>query len=149
MSDSLGDLPYRVLIIDDESDVRQLLGHLLDSDVFEPETAASGRQGLEYLRDESQNLDIVLLDISMPNMDGFEVLEKIQDIDDPPLTIVLSSHDQEEAKIRAFELGAVDYITKPFSSAVLIARLKRHLSQAEDSYDPFQGPWVSATELVE
>lgn len=149
MRDSLGELTYRVLIIDDESDVRRLLEHLLDSDAFEPETAANGREGLEYLRDESQNLDMVLLDISMPNMDGFEVLQQIQDIEDAPLTLVLSSQDRDEAKIRAFELGAVDYVTKPFSSAVLVARIKRHLARSEDGRDPFRGPWVRATELAE
>lgn len=149
MNDSLVELPYRVLIIDDESDVRQLLEHLLDRDTFLPVTAASGREGLTYLRGESQNPDIVMLDISMPNMDGFEVLQQIQDMDDAPLTIVLSSQNRDEAKIRAFELGAVDYVTKPFSTAVLVARLKRHLKRAENSCDPFQGPWVRATELAE
>lgn len=149
MHDSNGDQPSTVLIIDDESEVRQLLEHLLDRDAFEPETVEGGEEALEYLDNASENPDVVLLDISMPDMDGFEVLQQIQEMDDPPMTLVLSSQDGEAAKLRAFELGAVDYITKPFSTAVLVSRLNRHLERERTDCDPFRGPWVPATELAE
>lgn len=147
MSESHEQRPYRVLVIDDESDVRQLLGHLLDREAFEPETAASGQEGLDRLRENPGGFDVVLLDISMPNLDGFEVLQQIQDLEDAPMTLVLSSRDRDEAKIQAFELGAVDYVTKPFSTAVLVARLKRHLDRKTDGPESFHSPWVSALEL--
>lgn len=149
MSDTRRTGPYDVLIIDDETDVRQLLEHLLDEDAFSVETAGGGAEGLEYIRESSTDVDIVLLDIAMPEMDGFEVLQRIQDLQDPPLSVVLSSRDDEEAKVRAFELGAVDYVTKPFSTAVLVARLVRHLERADETLDSFSEPWVSATELLE
>lgn len=149
MHDSNTNQPSSVLIIDDESDVRLLLEHLLDRDAFEPETVEGGKQALEYIQNRSENFDIVILDISMPDMDGFEVLQHIQEMDDPPMTLVLSSQDREAAKIRAFELGAVDYITKPFSTAVLVSRLNRHLEREGTECDPFQDPWVPATQLVE
>jgi DNA-binding response OmpR family regulator len=141
--------PASVLVIDDESEVRLLLEHLLDGDEFEPTTAESGREALDYLADAEERPDIVLLDIAMPDMDGFEVLRRIRAIGDAPEVVVLSAQDREEAKLRAFELGAVDYVTKPFSTAVLEARLKRHLERARAECDPFPGPWVRATKLAE
>lgn len=149
MQDSNGEHPSTVLVIDDESEVRQLLEHLLDRDAFEPVAVEGGQEALDYLENANENPDVLLLDISMPDMDGFEVLQQIQDLDDPPMTLVLSSQDSEGAKVRAFELGAVDYITKPFSTAVLVSRLNRHLERERTDCDPFRGPWVPATELAE
>lgn len=149
MHDSKGSKPASVLVIDDESEVRQLLQHLLDRDAFDPVTVEGGREALEYLQSSKEIPDIVLLDISMPDMDGFEVLQQIQHMDDPPMTLVLSSQDREAKKIRAFELGAVDYITKPFRTAVLVSRLNRHLERERKDCEPFPGPWVPATELAE
>lgn len=149
MHGSNGDHPSTVLVIDDESEVRQLLEHLLDRDTFEPKAVEGGQEALEYLETASENPDVVLLDISMPDMDGFEVLQQTQEMDDPPMTLVLSSQDSEGAKVRAFELGAVDYITKPFSTSVLVSRLTRHLERERTDCDPFGGPWIPATELAE
>lgn len=148
MQDPREDHPSTVLVIDDESEVRQLLEHLLDRDAFQPETVEGGQEALDYLETASEIPDVVLLDISMPDMDGFEVLQQIQELDDPPITLVLSSQDSEESTVRAFELGAVDYITKPFSTAVLISRLNRHLERERTDCNPFRDPWVPATELA-
>lgn len=145
------DREYEVLIIDDESDVRQLLSHLLDRDAFAVETVESGQEGLDYLRDPENGTDVVILDISMPKMDGFETLKRIQEMENPPLTMVLSSRDNEDDQIRAFNLGAIDYVTKPFSSAVIVARLQRHIEreEKEEPFSSFPSPWTSAKELIE
>lgn len=147
-SNTAGDSPtYHTLIIDDEEDVRELLEYMLEQQKFTVRTVEEGEKGLEILRREDDETDVVLLDISMPGMGGFETLEEMQNLEDPPLTIILSSTSTEDYQVRAFEHGAVDYITKPFSPAVLVARLKRHLErEREGEPEPMPDPWVSAEE---
>lgn len=141
--------PYNTLIIDDEEDLRDLLEHMLEGDAFTIETASSGREGLAVLESNEDETDLVILDLSMPDIGGFETLNEIRSLGNPPLTVILSSTDSEEYQIRAFESGAVDYVTKPFNPVVLIARLKRHLRREPDrKYDPLSSPWVSGRELM-
>lgn len=139
--------PYTTLVIDDEDDVRELLEYLLEQEKFRVRTAADGEEGLERLQREDDETDLVLLDISMPGMGGFETLKRIQNLEDPPLTVILSSTGTEDHQVRAFENGAVDYVTKPFSPVVLVARLNRHLErEADREPTAMPGPWISATE---
>lgn len=116
-----------ILIVDDSIDNRNLLRVFLSKKGHHVAEAADGARALEYLKNNSP--DLILLDIVMPGMDGFEVCEKIKDtteIADIPV-IFLSAQDQIEAKVKGFQVGAADYITKPFEKAEVMARVKTHL----------------------
>lgn len=108
------------LIIDDEIQIRRLLRLALESRGYKVREAGEGRLGLQeaaFLRP-----DVVLLDLGLPDMDGLEVLKALREWSEVPV-LILSVRDQEQVKVRAFELGADDYVTKPFSTAELLARL--------------------------
>lgn len=120
---------YRLLVVDDKTAIRDLLEHRLETDGFDVETAPDGQAALERLRESGSRFDAVVLDVSMPNMDGFETLRRVQELPRPPLTVMVSGRSSEREQIRAFELGAVDYVTKPFKLRVLVARLKSHLDR--------------------
>lgn len=124
--------PYSVLVVDDEPAVRQLLRYYLEEETgdFTVSEAANGREALSEIREDGGDPEVVLLDLSMPEMGGFETLKRITDLERPLVTIVLSGMDGEQKKLRAFELGAVDFVTKPFSPAVLAARLKLNVRRA-------------------
>ena len=124
-----GDPGYRVLVVDDQTAIRDLLEHRLETEGFDVETVSDGRVALERLRESGVAFDAVVLDVSMPKMDGFETLRRIQELDRPPLAMMVSGRKSEREQIRAFELGAVDYVTKPFKPRVLVVRLERHLER--------------------
>ncbi|WP_161945902.1 response regulator transcription factor [Halalkaliarchaeum desulfuricum] len=123
------DSDYRLLVVDDQTAIRDLLEHRLETEGFDVETVSDGRSALDQLREEGTAFDAVVLDVSMPNMDGFETLRRIQNLDRPPLTMMVSGRKSEREQIRAFELGAVDYVTKPFKPRVLVVRLESHLDR--------------------
>ncbi len=115
-------MPARILIVDDESGIRESLGALLRDEGYEIETLASGEDCLARLkRDE---FDLVLLDVWLPKMDGIETLERLQSQDDPPIVVMISGHGNVEAAVRATKLGAFDFIEKPLSleKVVLVVR---------------------------
>lgn len=118
----------RILIVDDNPQNLQVLGRLLQEKNYEIEFAINGKAALEWL--ESQQFDLILLDINMPEMDGFEVCQTIrkdEKLNKVPV-IFLSADSDRESILRGFELGAQDYVTKPFDSRELIVRVKTHLS---------------------
>lgn len=110
----------KILVIDDESQIRRLLRILLESRTFEVIDAESGEAGL--VAAAFQNPDAVVLDLGLPDMKGLEVLNRLREWTDVPI-LVLSVHDQEQIKIEALEAGADDYVTKPFGTGELLARL--------------------------
>lgn len=112
--------PIRVLVIDDEAQLRRLLRMALQGKNYEVYEAENGSQGLSEAA--TRRVDIILLDLGLPDMDGLEVLKKIREWSDTPI-LVLSVRDQESVKVAALENGADDYVTKPFSTAELLARL--------------------------
>jgi len=125
----MNELPY-ILAIDDEPINRFVLEDLLE-DGFELKLLESGQACLDSVA--VREPDLILLDINMPDMNGYEVCKRLQD---NPLTreipvIFLTARIQVSEEKRGFELGAVDYITKPFSEALLLARIKTHLSLAK------------------
>ena len=124
-----GDRGYRVLVVDDQTSIRDLLEHRLETEGFDVETVPDGQAALEKLSGADGQFDAVVLDVSMPNMDGFETLRRIQRLDRPPLVVMVSGRTSEREQIRAFELGVVDYVTKPFKPRVLVARLRSHLDR--------------------
>jgi DNA-binding response OmpR family regulator/anti-sigma regulatory factor (Ser/Thr protein kinase) len=118
----------RILIVDDNSMNLQVLGKILMSEHFKVEFAVSGEAALEWLN--SSKFDIVLLDINMPGLSGFDVCKIIRnnaEWDEMPV-IFISALDDRDSVFKGFELGAQDYISKPFDSRELIMRVKTHLS---------------------
>lgn len=110
----------KALIIDDEQQMRRLLRMVLDSRGYEVCEAADGQLGLQEAA--FQRPDVVLLDLGLPGLGGIDVLKRLREWTDVPV-LILSVRDQETVKVEALELGADDYVTKPFGTAELLARL--------------------------
>jgi two-component system, NtrC family, nitrogen regulation response regulator NtrX len=104
---------HKILIVDDETSIRRSLKGVLEDEGYETSQAESGEACLEALRE--QVVEVVLLDIWLPGIDGLETLEKIRDIDDAPEVIMISGHGTIETAVRATKLGAYDFLEKPLS----------------------------------
>jgi DNA-binding response OmpR family regulator len=117
----------RVLIVDDEAHVRSSLRALLELAEYEVAEAGNGQEGLRILYDWRP--DIVLLDVSMPGLDGWQTLERIRDLTDLPV-LMLTARVGELDKVRGLKGGADDYMTKPFGSQELLARVEALLRRA-------------------
>lgn len=118
----------RILIVDDNPQNLQVLGRLLQEKDYEIEFATNGKAALEWV--ESGQFDLILLDINMPEMDGFEVCSEIRKnikMKNIPV-IFLSAYTDRESILKGFELGGQDYVAKPFDSRELVVRVKTHLS---------------------
>jgi two-component system KDP operon response regulator KdpE len=120
------------LVIDDEIQIRRLLRLALESRGYEVREAESGQLGLQEAA--FHRPDVVLLDLGLPDMDGSEVLKRLRGWSDVPV-LVLSVRDQENVKVQAFERGADDYVTKPFGTAELMARLQAIQRRAISGHD--------------
>jgi DNA-binding response OmpR family regulator len=110
-----------ILVVDDEDDVRSLVRRLLEGAGFQVAEAVTGRRALRELYDRSPQL--VILDVSMPELDGFETLERIREIADVPV-LMLTARGTEKDKVRGLRGGADDYLTKPFGRDELLARVE-------------------------
>jgi DNA-binding response OmpR family regulator len=117
----------KILIVDDDASLRSALEIFLRDAGYEPHAAANAGDGLRLLYGERPSL--VLLDVMMPGMDGFEMAARIRELSDVPL-IIISARDEEADKLRGFRLGADDYVTKPFSLTELGARIGAVLARA-------------------
>jgi two-component system, OmpR family, KDP operon response regulator KdpE len=117
----------RILVIDDEPQIRRALRAGLERNGYAVSLAASGEEGLDQAA--LQPPDLVILDLAMPGMDGFEVCRQLREWSKAPI-VVLSVREGETDKIRALDLGADDYLTKPFSLGELLARLRAVLRRA-------------------
>lgn len=114
----------KILIIEDDDSIREIQKDYLEMSGYEVIESADGDDGL--LKIESKSPALVVLDLMLPGRDGFEILKKIGDKKDIPV-IVLSAIDGEMSKIKAINLGADDYITKPFSMGEFVARVNGHI----------------------
>jgi two-component system, OmpR family, KDP operon response regulator KdpE len=123
----------RILVIDDEPQIRRALRAGLEQNGYEVLQAASGEEGLDLAALHPP--DAVILDLAMPGLDGFAVCRQLREWSDAPV-IVLSVREGEEEKIRALDLGADDYVTKPFGLGELLARLRAALRRAESAAEP-------------
>ena len=114
----------RILIVDDEEDVIELVRYHLDKNGYKVDTAASGEEALSEARKKSP--DLIILDLMLPGIDGLEVCKKLKsDLKTEPIPIIMLTAKGEESDIvTGLELGAEDYLTKPFSPKVLIARIR-------------------------
>ncbi|MFZ5945999.1 MAG: response regulator [Bacillota bacterium] len=122
----------RVLIIDDEIQIRKMLKVALSAYGYEISEAESGQDGLNQAA--LFHPDLIILDIGLPDFDGFEVINRLREWSEVPI-LILSVQDQEADKIRALDAGADDYVTKPFSMGELLARMRvalRHAAKTED-----------------
>ena len=117
-----------ILVVDDEPRMVRFVRMNLDLEGYKVTEAGSGIETLEKVRDELP--DLVLLDVMMPDMDGFETLERLREISTVPV-IMLTVKGEEEDRIRGLELGADDYVTKPFSPRELASRIRAVLRRAE------------------
>ncbi len=120
----------KILIVDDDHDLLEALGlgMQLQWQAAEVITATDGEQGLEVFFE--QQPDVVLLDVGLPRLDGFEVLRRIRAVSDTPV-LMLTARGEELDKVRGLEIGADDYVTKPFSPLELLARIKAILRRSE------------------
>lgn len=118
---------HRVLIVEDEPGLAESVRYALETEGFEVSTATTGLSGLEMARRSAP--DIVLLDLMLPEMSGLDVCRQIRSSSDVPI-IMLTAKDSEADKVSGLELGADDYMTKPFSMRELIARVRAHLRRA-------------------
>ncbi len=132
----------RILIIEDEEAIADLEKDYLELSDFEVEIENTGDAGLN--RAMSEDFDLVILDLMLPGMDGFEVCKSIREEKNIPIIMVSAKKDDID-KIRGLGLGADDYMTKPFSPSELVARVKAHMSR----YDRLVGSNQKANDIIE
>jgi two-component system KDP operon response regulator KdpE len=126
------------LIVDDEVQIRRLLRVVLEAEDYQVHEANTGQQGLAEIA--SRRPDIVLLDLGLPDMEGLEVLKRLREWSAAPV-LVLSVRDDEQGKVAALDAGAEDYVTKPFSTPELLARLRaaQRKTRPEEEVSVFKG----------
>ena len=122
----------KILIIEEEPAIRDILRELLTDAGYEVEEAADGLEGVEKFR--AGSFSLVLLDLMLPKLDGYGVCEQIRAVSDVPV-IMITALSGEEAEVRAFELRADDYITKPFSLRLVLMRVEAVLRRAGGKAD--------------
>jgi DNA-binding response OmpR family regulator len=133
----------KILVVDDEQDIRALLVDTLCTSGYEAIEAANGEEALRRI--ETEFLDLVILDIMMPGMNGFQVLRQLRKTSDIPV-IMLSGRTGTVDKVESFELGADDYVTKPFHLIELTARvaalLRRTVERIQNVEPTFDDGWL-------
>ena len=121
----------QILIVDDEQVNRELLGFIVASN-YDVLYASNGRSALELMKEHSKTLSLILLDLNMPELNGFEVMTKMMEDDDLKNLPVLVMTSEGEAEIDCLKMGAADFITKPLSPEVVMARMQRTIELYED-----------------
>jgi two-component system, OmpR family, KDP operon response regulator KdpE len=130
--------PVKILVVDDEPPIRKLLRTGLGTQGYEVLEAPNGKAALELL---AKKPDLVILDLGLPDIEGLELLKRIRDAQSGLPIVVLSSRGDEAGKVAALDLGADDYVTKPFGMEELLARLRtalRHQLQVQGELPVFQ-----------
>ena len=138
-------MPARILVVDDEPNILATLAPLLRSRGYEVNTAMSGRAALESI--ERDNPDLIVLDLGLPDMDGVDVTRLVRDGRSTPI-VVLSARGAEGDKVRALDAGADDYVTKPFGTEELLARVRVALRRT-DPTPPQSGPIVRGSLVID
>ncbi len=132
----------KILLIEDEDSIRESVAFLLEKEGFEVTQENDGLKGVETF--EKEKADLILLDLMLPGLDGLEVCKRVRKISNVPI-IMLTAKDTELDKVLGLELGADDYITKPFSSRELTARVKAMLRRVSE---PIENSEVINTKTV-
>jgi len=117
-----------VLVVDDEFRIRRLLSDFLKREGYKVIEAADGEEALDIIFESNQKVDLIILDVMMPKYDGWYVLERVRDFLNTPI-IMLTARSDEYDQLKGFKLGADDYVTKPFSPGVLMARVNKLLKK--------------------
>ncbi|PKQ26910.1 MAG: DNA-binding response regulator [Actinobacteria bacterium HGW-Actinobacteria-4] len=125
-------MTHRVLVIEDEEAYRETLKYVLTNEGFDVQVAANGAAGVDAFRDFHP--DVVLLDLMLPRMSGTEVLRRIRLGSDVPV-IMVTAKDEQHHKIAGLELGADDYVTKPYAARELIARIRAVLRRSAVTHE--------------
>src|SRR4030066_1417687 len=120
----------RILVVDDEANIVSLVRLYLEQDGFRVEAASDGARAMEMI--QARTPALVILDIMLPELDGFEVCRRTRSISEVPI-IMLTARDDDIDKIVGLELGADDYLTKPFNPRELVARIRAILRRSERS----------------
>ena len=133
---------HRILVVDDEPSVTDLIAYNLRKSLYDVRIAADGREALRLVREYSP--DLILLDLMIPEVDGLDVCREIRRSSDVPV-IMITARGEEVDRVLGLEIGADDYVTKPFSMRELLARIKAVLRRAqkgdsEDSSSLLHGP---------
>lgn len=134
MSDSFA--RRKILVVDDEERMVRFIRLNLEHDGFLVSEAFNGKQAIRQLRDVAP--DLILLDVMMPDLDGFEVLQMIREISKVPV-LMLTAKGEEDDRVRGLELGADDYIVKPFSPREMVSRVKAVLRRTEGAGGSMHG----------
>lgn len=134
--------PYKILIVDDDPNIREVLTVLLGSEGYSVQQAENGESALEIVNG-GVPLDLVILDIMMPGMSGVEVCTKIRETSSVPV-LFLTAKSQEQDKVEAYNEGGDDYLVKPFSQTELLMKVKSLLRRYKEYYDKFP-PKVAET----
>ncbi|MDS0526358.1 response regulator transcription factor [Clostridium sp. SHJSY1] len=121
-----------ILIVEDEFRIRFLLRDYFSKEGFTIYEAENGEEALNIFKEKK--VDLIILDIMMPVMDGLTLLDKIREVSTLPV-ILLTAKDQEEDKLQGYDIGADDYVTKPFSPKVLVAKVKALLKRTREDVD--------------
>ena len=117
-----------IIIIEDEKNICSFIEHILEPQGYRVITANTGREGLQYIT--SEHPDVILLDLGLPDMDGLKLIEQVRSWSITPI-IVISARTLERSKVAALDMGADDYLPKPFHTAELLARIKSVLRRGK------------------
>lgn len=117
-----------IIIIEDERNICSFISRVLEPEGYRVITAATGREGLQHIT--SDHPDLILLDLGLPDMDGLKLIESVRSWSTTPI-IVISARTMETSKVEALDMGADDYLTKPFGTGELLARIRTALRHAQ------------------
>ena len=132
----------KILIVDDDTNIAELISLYLTKEFYQVQIVEDGEQALQVFDTFQPNL--VLLDLMLPGVDGFEICRKVREVKNTPI-IMVSAKKEDIDKIRGLGLGADDYITKPFSPSEMVARVKAHLAR----YERLIGSSMPDNEIIE
>ena len=132
----------KILIVEDEHEIAELEKDYLELSGFEVDVANDGQVGLD--KAVSEEYDLIILDLMLPNVDGFEICRRVREEKNTPIIMVSAKKDDID-KIRGLGLGADDYMTKPFSPSELVARVKAHMAR----YERLVGSAVEENKVIE
>jgi DNA-binding response OmpR family regulator len=130
-------MPERILVVDDEETIVQLVAYNLRRAGYDVTTASNGEEAIRLFRAEAP--DLVILDVMMPGLDGFEVCKELRKESDTPI-VMLTARGEEIDRVIGFEIGADDYVTKPFSPRELVGRAKAILRRSRREPEPEPKP---------
>jgi two-component system, OmpR family, KDP operon response regulator KdpE len=136
--------PQRILLVDDEIAIQRAVAPLLRSRGYEVDVVGTGRDAVDRVVD--RNPDLVVLDLGLPDLEGTEVCRRIRQVSKMPI-VILSARGGEADKVTALDIGADDYVTKPFGSEELLARIRVALRRVEESENPTR-EHVTAADFV-